>query len=86
MMVNTDASDFRALVQELTGQDADLGNPTKFSETYTGVEKIKDYGSRNDKMERIYNTPDLPFEPFDEVFKPQIIESFTGLSPSSLVL
>ncbi|XP_027173895.1 sigma factor binding protein 1, chloroplastic-like [Coffea eugenioides] len=33
MKVKTSASEFRALVQELTGQDADMPDPTKYSDT-----------------------------------------------------
>ncbi|XP_022744083.1 uncharacterized protein LOC111295010 [Durio zibethinus] len=33
MKVKTSASKFRALVQELTGQDAELPDPTKFTDT-----------------------------------------------------
>ncbi|XP_059646106.1 sigma factor binding protein 1, chloroplastic-like [Cornus florida] len=32
MKIKTSASEFRALVQELTGQDADMPDPTKYSE------------------------------------------------------
>lgn len=33
MKVKTSAAEFRALVQELTGQDADMPDPTRFSDT-----------------------------------------------------
>lgn len=90
MMVKTNASDFRALVQELTGQGSDLENPTKRSEIddvgeiLTDVVKINDNGSRNDTAEPINNKLEIPFEPFDEVFTPEMIDNLTGLLPSSL--
>ncbi|KAL5743709.1 hypothetical protein ACOSQ2_026825 [Xanthoceras sorbifolium] len=40
MKVKTCASKFRALVQELTGQDAPLPDPTKFKTTHTGDDHV----------------------------------------------
>uniref|UniRef100_A0A5B7BIM3 VQ domain-containing protein n=1 Tax=Davidia involucrata TaxID=16924 RepID=A0A5B7BIM3_DAVIN len=96
MKVETSASEFRALVQELTGQDADMPDPTKYSEI-NGVggdhhqivpEKVKDddHALAVPTVDPNFELPkksDLSFEPYDDVFTPQMLESFSGLLPPS---
>ncbi|KAF8043655.1 hypothetical protein BT93_A1848 [Corymbia citriodora subsp. variegata] len=118
MWVKTSASQFRALVQELTGRDAELPDPTKYDGSdpdgvgaasraaVAKVDKADDdddvaepgrrsslpkVGSFQDLHHHHQNQPsgDLGrlgvgnYEPFDEVFTPQMLE--TLLLPSSLL-
>ncbi|EOY08946.1 hypothetical protein QUC31_010707 [Theobroma cacao] len=53
MKVKTSASKFRALVQELTGQDAELPDPTKFTDT-----DDDDVGSNQKVPDAVKNSTD----------------------------
>ncbi|XVE95766.1 hypothetical protein REPUB_Repub02eG0127600 [Reevesia pubescens] len=112
MKVKTSASKFRALVQKLTGQDAELPDPTKFTDTDedTGgvnqtvpdaaknrtddhaqeVPRVEEQPAGHHQHEQQYSRRgddyDVPFETFDEVFTPQMLESFTGFLPPGLLL
>ncbi|KAK2974084.1 hypothetical protein RJ640_001368 [Escallonia rubra] len=91
MRVKTSASEFRALVQELTGQDADLPDPSKYPEILDShqvdpramklTDELKVAGV--EPVNELPNRPDLPFEHYDDVFMPQILENFQGLYPAS---
>ncbi|XAR68416.1 hypothetical protein NMG60_11003521 [Bertholletia excelsa] len=101
MKVKTTASKFRALVQELTGRDATVPDPSKYSEidgvdqTVVGEDEIikavdHDLETPVQRMEPGAGDcqvpsyrPDLAFEPYDEVFMPQMLENFTGLLSSN---
>ena len=111
MKVKTSASKFRALVQELTGQDAELPHPTKLTDTDEdisgGNQKVPDAAKNSTDYhvqevpiveeqpaghhhhEQQYSTMahdhDVPFETFDEVFTPQMLENFTGSLPQGLL-
>ncbi|KAA8517264.1 hypothetical protein F0562_017557 [Nyssa sinensis] len=98
MKVKTSASEFRALVQELTGRDADMPDPTKYSEI-DGVGECDHHQMIPDAMKvsddhalevsavdpscELPKKSDLLFEPYDDVFTPQMLENFSGLLPSS---
>ncbi|XWS43045.1 hypothetical protein CRYUN_Cryun16bG0067300 [Craigia yunnanensis] len=112
MKVKTSASEFRALVQELTGQDALLPDPTKFTGTddvgggnnltvpdsaknstddhAQEVPRVGEQPAGHHHHEQKSSTrahdPDVPFETFDEVFTPQMLEYFTGFLPPGLSL
>ncbi|KAK3003701.1 hypothetical protein RJ639_019888 [Escallonia herrerae] len=84
MRVKTSASEFRALVQELTGQDADLPDPSKYPEILDShpvdpramklTDELKVAGV--EAANELPNQPDLPFEHYDDVFMPQMLENF----------
>ncbi|XWS59007.1 hypothetical protein CRYUN_Cryun08bG0083300 [Craigia yunnanensis] len=114
MKVKTSASKFRALVQELTGQYAQLPDPTKFTNTDDDVgggdrnQTVSDAAknSTDDHAQEVprvgeqpagyhhheqqYSTwahdQGVPFEIFDEVFTPQMLENFTGFLAPGLLL
>ncbi|XVF07102.1 hypothetical protein REPUB_Repub06bG0109600 [Reevesia pubescens] len=114
MKVKTSASKFRALVQELTGQDAELPDPTKFTDTdedvlggnQTVLDAAKDSADHHaQEVPRLEELPsahhhhhhekryssraqdhDVPFESFDELFTSEMLENFTGLLPTGLLL
>lgn len=94
--VNVKASGFRALVQELTGRDADVSCPNEF-------EEIRDVGGHqtapdvsNDEHELELDVlpvdhggepsqmSDAAAEQLDDMFTPQMLENFTGLLQSTL--
>ncbi|XP_059668314.1 sigma factor binding protein 2, chloroplastic-like [Cornus florida] len=92
MKVKTSASEFRALVQELTGQNADKPDPSR----YVAIDDVADHQTVTDDeaiqvptvdpgSNELPNRSDLPFEPYDDVFTPQMLENLTGLLPSSLL-
>ncbi|XP_057718772.1 uncharacterized protein LOC130933236 [Arachis stenosperma] len=129
MKVKTSASEFRALVQELTGQDAEFPyDSSRFkgygsdddgdgdsnnNNTNNCTDKVG-YDEVNDDTLVVVPPPPLPpslllpenpnyegkivgeggerggsssiesFEPFDEVFTPQMIESISSFIPSSV--
>ncbi|KAM6548035.1 hypothetical protein CsatB_019711 [Cannabis sativa] len=106
MKVKTSASEFRALVQELTGQDAEFPDPTKFE----AADKEEDYGTEDPtaKMGSEDHDVDLVvesssttttstttptsnnntasyYEMFDDdVFMPQMMDSLSGIFPSTV--
>uniref|UniRef100_A0A5B7CC75 VQ domain-containing protein n=1 Tax=Davidia involucrata TaxID=16924 RepID=A0A5B7CC75_DAVIN len=94
MKVKTSASEFRALVQELTGQDANTPDPTKYSEI-DGVgdhhqmvpDAMKvtddDVSTVDPSSDKLPKKSDLLFEPYDDFFTPQMLENFSGLLPSN---
>ena len=131
MKVKTSASEFRALVQELTGQDAELPpDPSKFKDSGSddggggdGGEGENHQVDSNNCVVKVGHDEDehhhtlvVPppvdpksnyncegqlasgggggggggassiesFEPFDEVFTPQMIENISSLLPSSM--
>ncbi|KAK9290800.1 hypothetical protein L1049_008978 [Liquidambar formosana] len=96
MKVKTSASEFRALVQELTGQDSELPDPTKFYDGVggnpTAVDEMK-MANDDHTLEVPQVDPntsvapvrsDLAYDPFDDVFTPQMLENFAGLLPANL--
>ncbi|KAL6337269.1 hypothetical protein AAG906_036583 [Vitis piasezkii] len=95
-MVKVKESEFRALVQELTGQDADISDPTVFEEIHDvgGNQKVPDVANNENELEldvppvdRGDEPPqmsDIPMEQLDDVFTPQLLENFTGLLQSTL--
>ncbi|XVE90719.1 hypothetical protein DITRI_Ditri20bG0099900 [Diplodiscus trichospermus] len=111
MKVTTSASKFRALVQELTGQDAELPDPTKFTDTdedtSSGNQTVPDAAKNStddhaQEVPRVEDQPacyheheqqhstrandhDVPYETFDEVFTPQMLENFTGFFSQGLL-
>ena len=113
MKVKTSASQFRALVQELTGQDSELPDPTKYSNKDEHVggrqhqtapdpminDDNKDDGDDDDddhsQQEEVptvdpSTSQEQPessssqLEPYDDVFTPQMIDSFSGLLPNTV--
>ncbi|KAB1222192.1 Sigma factor binding protein 1, chloroplastic [Morella rubra] len=99
MKVKTCASRFRALVQELTGQDAELPDPTKFSVCDNDVGWHQTVPDPVMKIGDDDHSPEVPavdlcheqpessscqFEPFDDVFTPQMIENLSGLFPANV--
>jgi hypothetical protein len=103
MKVKTSASQFRALVQELTGQDAESPDPAKF-QCPDGVDSdgrhqpVSEHDHHHPMMMKVGVTDELEeevplvdpshgqpqFEPLDDVFTPQMIESLSGLLPTSV--
>ncbi|CAK9188501.1 unnamed protein product [Ilex paraguariensis] len=100
MKVKTSASEFRALVQELTGQDADMPDPARFPEIGgvgsddhhhqevpegPGDQAVHEVPTMNPCGE-LAKKSDLSCEPYDDddVFMPQIIENFPGIFPSNM--
>ncbi|XP_059428007.1 sigma factor binding protein 1, chloroplastic-like [Corylus avellana] len=103
MKVKTSASQFRALVQELTGQDAELPDPAKF-QCPDGVDAggrhhqqvSDDHDHHHPMMMNHHSLEEVvplvdpshgqpgQFEPLDDVFTPQMIESLSGLLPTSV--
>ncbi|KAI8559199.1 hypothetical protein RHMOL_Rhmol04G0154600 [Rhododendron molle] len=98
MKVKTTASEFRALVQELTGRDSGMPDPTKYLEI-DGSEEII---AGEDHDDAVFEVPiaepaacevpmkrseshEVAFEPYDDVFVPQVFENFTGFFPSNLL-
>ncbi|KAE9586300.1 hypothetical protein Lal_00000735 [Lupinus albus] len=120
MKVKTSPSEFRALVQELTGQDAESPpDPSRFQKpggddgdhsTSTGYKLISDdwfvkieHDVENDQAQVAPRLVDPnsycqgqgqlasgssssveSFEPFDDVFTPQMIESISAMMPDSV--
>ncbi|XP_010245501.1 PREDICTED: sigma factor binding protein 1, chloroplastic-like [Nelumbo nucifera] len=98
MKVKTSASQFRALVQELTGRDSDETDATRFSDfdSVDGVQVVPDQVAKvtyddSPEIPRVDTYQESPassdsnlFEPFNDVFTPQMLESFAGFFPSSL--
>lgn len=96
MKVKTSASQFRALVQELTGQDAELPDPTKFQGSDGGDQTVLSDPMMGDHehsqvvpvvdpgLEQPQRNLGYEFEPLDDVFTPQMIESLSGLLPTSV--
>lgn len=89
--VNVKASEFRATVQELTGQDADISDPTMFPEIedVDGQETVPVAGGANNDNELELDLPrtddePTPMEQLEDVFAPQLLENFTGLLQSAL--
>ncbi|XP_068661750.1 sigma factor binding protein 2, chloroplastic-like [Aristolochia californica] len=97
MKVKASASEFRALVQELTGQDSDPAEMVKFLE---GVGADEPLVPQNQLADDQYE-PSKPvpvaqpvseparlvsdaFDSLDDVFTPQMFESFNGFFPSSI--
>ncbi|KAL7169239.1 hypothetical protein ACSBR2_034310 [Camellia fascicularis] len=98
MKVNTTASEFRALVQELTGQDAKYseidcvgGNQVVSDEIKISGGDHHDHDHALEEVPRLMEpttsdvakSSDLAFEQYDDVFMPQMIENFSGFLPSS---
>ncbi|KOM38724.1 sigma factor binding protein 1, chloroplastic-like [Vigna umbellata] len=100
MKIKTSASEFRALVQELTGQDAQSPpNPTRFhaldSSDDSSSDKVTNVDDHfiplpkdpNNSVQQLQHQPQpsSSFEaPDDDVFTPQMIESISSLLPASL--
>jgi hypothetical protein len=102
MKVKTSASQFKGLVQELTGQDAEFPDPTKFHGSdggdVVGHQSVSDHptmmmkknigGDDNDHSREVPvvdpSREPPQFEPLDDVFTPQMIESLSGLLPASV--
>lgn len=114
MKVKTSASQFRALVQELTGQDSELPDPTKFSNKdehvggrqhqtapdpmtnddnkMDGDDDDDDDHSQQEEVPTVdpSTSQEQPessssqFEPYDDVFTPQMIDNFSGLLPNTV--
>ena len=95
--VNVKASEFRATVQELTGQDADISEePTMFAEIEDvgGRQTVPGGGNNDDELEVEVEVDVPPVEPpqmsngpmeqLDDVYAPQLLENFTGLLQSAL--
>ncbi|KAL7197662.1 hypothetical protein ACSBR2_020231 [Camellia fascicularis] len=90
MRVQTSASEFRALVQELTGQDSVMPEHGKYSEidTVTNNPTVPDGIKISDDDDQGPEVPameqeqpqrsDPAFEPYDDVFMPQMLENFSG--------
>ncbi|XVF40903.1 hypothetical protein PTKIN_Ptkin01aG0154100 [Pterospermum kingtungense] len=69
MKVKTSASKFRALVQELTGQDAEFPDPTKFTDTDT--ETDEDISGRNQTIpDAVENSTDDQAQEVSRVEEP----------------
>ncbi|XP_010276684.1 PREDICTED: sigma factor binding protein 1, chloroplastic-like [Nelumbo nucifera] len=96
MKVKTSASEFRALVQELTGRDSDLTDTVaRFSDT-DSVQRVPDQPIKitNEgvaevpRVDAYQESPaassDSLLEPFDDVFTPQMLENFVGFLPPCL--
>ncbi|KAF8396259.1 hypothetical protein HHK36_017874 [Tetracentron sinense] len=98
MKVKTSASEFRAIVQELTGRDSGLADAAKFKEIDAvdgpkilpdQVMKVTDDHvlevPRMDPNRFSPGSSDSLFEPFDDVITPQMLENFAGFLRSNLV-
>ena len=89
MKVNASASEFMALVQELTGREASVPAPTEYSESDsvgshpTVPDRVKEVND-DDRAIEVPKRSDPTFDPYDDVFVPQMIENFSGFFPSSL--
>ncbi|KAJ4949813.1 hypothetical protein NE237_005609 [Protea cynaroides] len=93
LKVNTTVSNFRALVQELTGRDSSLGGDTgRFSIDDAGdhqtvpVQAMKQVGddyAREVPQIDAFEIQELPeVEPFDDdIFNFQMLENFEGFLP-----
>jgi len=104
MKFKASASEFRALVQELTGQDSELPDPSKFVDsdghdrdvggnyqTVPNASKsvVVDGGHAlevpiEDPSQVQPERQDAPFESFDDVFMPQMLEDISEKMPSKL--
>ncbi|KAF9592240.1 hypothetical protein IFM89_012816 [Coptis chinensis] len=75
MKVKTSASDFRALVQELTGQDSDIGDASRYSSEMEGINEGVVLGTvpsegmeiSNDREEVVQHVPGV--EPYGETIR-----------------
>ncbi|CAK7340236.1 unnamed protein product [Dovyalis caffra] len=99
MKFKTSASGFRALVQELTGQDSELPDLTKFLDSDVGGNYQTDASKTvddDDDDDHALDVPtkdpsqeqpkrqDVSFESFDDIFMPQMLENVSGIMPSNL--
>ncbi|KAF8398238.1 hypothetical protein HHK36_017164 [Tetracentron sinense] len=100
MKVKTSASEFRALVQELTGRDSNLADAAKFMENNNGVDGAQLVPDQGVKIANDH-VPDVPrvdpdrresprsfgssIESYDDMFNSQMLENFAGFLPSSLL-
>ncbi|KAJ6700132.1 SIGMA FACTOR BINDING PROTEIN 1 CHLOROPLASTIC [Salix purpurea] len=102
----SNASEFRALVQKLTGQDSELPNPSKFVDSdgnavggnfqmvpNASKTVVVDGGGGggsaqevpvDDPSQEQPERQDAPFESFDDVFMPQMLEDISETMPSKL--
>ncbi|KAL6997657.1 hypothetical protein U1Q18_007784 [Sarracenia purpurea var. burkii] len=100
MKVKTTASEFRALVQELTGREASMPDSDKHPQFHDsgdncrqmfpdGIKENTDDGpavgiQRIEPASEAPKRPDLTLEPYDDVFMPQLLDNLTGFFPSNL--
>eukprot|EP00262_Sarcandra_glabra_P006837 TRINITY_DN1938_c0_g2_i4.p1 TRINITY_DN1938_c0_g2~~TRINITY_DN1938_c0_g2_i4.p1 ORF type:complete len:148 (+),score=16.59 TRINITY_DN1938_c0_g2_i4:274-717(+) len=93
--VKTSPSEFRSLVQELTGQDSDVTDDPKFSDINGGdaLWSVPHRGAGvSDEPIIVRPVPSIDSvhrempasvdSPFDDVFTSQMLENFTGFFPS----
>ncbi|XP_057505537.1 sigma factor binding protein 1, chloroplastic-like [Actinidia eriantha] len=88
MKVKTSASEFRALVQELTGRDAVIPSPGEYPKI-DGGDSIKicdDPHASSPQVPIDVPKSDLTFDPYDDVFMDQMVENFAGFLPSNSCL
>ncbi|KAK7396173.1 hypothetical protein VNO78_16987 [Psophocarpus tetragonolobus] len=88
MKIKTSASEFRALVQELTGQDAESPpDPTRFhahhssDQTTTSDNVLHDTCLLPPASDPSHQPPSI-FD--DDVFSPQMLDNISSLLPSTL--
>ncbi|XP_057468561.1 sigma factor binding protein 1, chloroplastic-like [Actinidia eriantha] len=87
MKVKTSASEFRALVQELTGRDAVTPCPGEYPDIDGGdCVKICDDHASSPQVPSDVPKSDLTFEPYDEDFMDHMVENFPGFLPSNSFL
>lgn len=98
--VKTSASDFRALVQELTGQESNVGDASRYSEVDDGAGVVGQAGhDRDGAVQEVPRAVDPyvqaitsldstfeQFEPFDQAYSPCMIDNYNALTPSSGLL
>lgn len=109
MKVRTSASEFRALVQELTGQDSELPDPARFLEHSSAEDNnsTAQVGGHHhhDALDLVVadaasppaqeqpaessssnvNTQYPDDELYDDLFVPEMMDSFGGFLPSSVL-
>ncbi|KAK7286687.1 hypothetical protein RJT34_21869 [Clitoria ternatea] len=97
MKIKTSASHFRALVQELTGQDAESPpDPSRFlagdasqvdsDDCFIKSSEVPPPLDPNDEGQIVPSSIESNFEPLDDddVFTPQMIENISALLPASV--
>ncbi|KAL2320661.1 hypothetical protein Fmac_029630 [Flemingia macrophylla] len=88
MKINTSAAEFRALVQELTGQDAESPpDPTRFQPHLLPPAPDPIPHQHQHQHQPPQQPPSScidPFEDDDDVFTPQMFDNISSLLPTSL--
>ncbi|CAA6661951.1 unnamed protein product [Spirodela intermedia] len=82
MRVEASASEFKGVVQELTGQDSDISDLSKFGDGRPETERAppKDPPAAAAELQLQQQRQDTG-DMFDEIFTPQVLEDLAGIMP-----